>query len=493
MTIPQPPALEPDDARMDALGTLANAPVGEDMPPNSDIQGDLDSVVDTSLSDTLIERIQTALDDERDADVRLVLDDLGIADRAELLAKVSPDERAYLIEHFPDIFVAEVFSWMDEGLARSTLESMPPARVAALFSDLEIDDALYLIDELSPRFQKEVLLRLSASDRAAVEEGLNYPEASAGRLMSREFVSIPRFWTVGKTIDYMREASTELPDDFTVVFVIDPLYHVVGEIPLNRILRSRRAIKIEELALEDIHPIPATMDQEDVARIFSREGLTSAPVVDDDSERLIGVITVDDVVDVIEEEAQEDILRLGGVGGSDLHSGLMSTSLSRFWWLAVNLATAFLASAVIGAFEGTIEKLVALAVLMPIVASMGGNAGTQTLTVVVRALATKELSKSNMMRMIIKETSVGLVNGIAFAVITGIITALWFSDPLLGGVIGLAMTINLVAAGLFGILIPLTIERMRLDPALASTVFLTTVTDVVGFFTFLGLASWLML
>jgi magnesium transporter len=450
-----------------------------------------DIVVEASLSDEAIESILTALDDGRDEDVRMFLEVLSSADRGELLSKIGPEDRAFLIDRFPHVFSADVFSWLAPELARQTLEEMTPGRVAKLIATLETDDAVQLIEDLSPRVQKQILLKLSADDREALEEGLTFPEDSAGRLMSQNVVSIPRFWTVGKTIYYMREAANELPENFTVIFVIDPLYHVVGEIPLNRILRSRRSIKIEDLALDAIHPIRATTDQEDVARLFQREELTSAPVVDENN-RIIGVITVDDVVDVIAEEAQEDILRLGGVEGSDLHKSLVPTAVSRFWWLAINLGTAFLASSVVGLFEVTIDKIVALAVLMPIVAGMGGNAGTQTLTVAVRALAMKELSKTNMMRMVFKETAVGFLNGAAFALITGAIAAWWFNSHLLGVVIGMSMIINLIAAGLFGIVIPLILQKMRVDPALASAVFLTTVTDCVGFFTFLGLATWLM-
>lgn len=478
---------EDDKIRSSSSGDAAQQSLFVD-PPSPD--GDI--VVEASLSDEAIESILTALDDGRDDDVRLFLEVLNAADRADLLSKINPEDRAFLIDRFPHVFNAEVFSWLAPELASQTLEDMPPARVASLLSKLESDDALRLIEDLSPRAQKEILLKLSAGEREAVEEGLSYPDDSAGRLMSREFVTIPRFWTVGKTIDYMREAANELPEDFTIIFVIDPMYHVVGEIPLNRILRSKRSAKIEDLALNGIHPIPAATDQEDVARLFQREDLTSAPVVDE-SNRIIGVITIDDVMHVIQEEAQEDILRLGGVGATNLHSGIPVTAISRFWWLAINLVTALIASAVVGIFETTIDKIVALAVLMPIVAGMGGNAGTQTLTVAVRALATKELSRANMMRVVWKETAVGFLNGAAFAVISGVIAAWWFNDAMLGVVIGLAMVINLIAAGLFGIVIPLALDRMKIDPALASAVFLTTVTDVVGFFTFLGLASWLML
>lgn len=460
--------------------------------PSSPEDAEAEIVIEAALSDEVIDDIMTALDDGREDDVRRFLEDLGSADCADLLAKVTAADRAFLIERFPGIFTAEVLSWLAPELARQTLEEMPPARIATLISTLESDDAIHLIEDLSPSLQKQILLKLSASDRAAVEEGLLYPDESAGRLMSRDFVAVPRFWTVGKTIDYMREAAEELPDSFTVLFVIDPLYHVVGEIPLDRVLRSRRVVRIEELALNEIHPIPAETDQEEVARLFRREALTSAPVVDADN-RIIGVVTLDDVVEVVAEEADEDIMRLGGVGSDDLHRSIVPTAIARFGWLAINLGTAFIASGVVGLFENTLNQIVALAVLMPIVAGMGGNAGTQTLTVAVRALAMKELSKTNMMRTVAKETAVGFLNGFAFAVITGILAGLWFHSPVLGLVIGLAMVTNLVAAGLFGILIPLALEKMKIDPALASAVFLTTVTDVIGFFTFLGLASWLML
>lgn len=447
---------------------------------------------DVSLSDAVIETIMTGLDDGRDEDVHTWLSDLSEADLADLLTKVTNEDRTFLVDRFPDIFVADVFLWLPEELARQLLQTLPAARVAGLISNLETDDAVNLIEDLSPRFQKQILLKLSADDRAMVEEGLTYPEDSAGRLMSREFVAIPRFWTVGKIIDYMRDDNDELPDEFTTVFVIDPMYHVVGEIPLSRILRSKRATKISDLTLEEKHTIPADTDQEDVARLFAREGLTSAPVVDENG-RLIGVITIDDVVDVIHEEAQEDILRLGGVGNTDLHHGVISTARSRFLWLTLNLGTAMLASVMVGLFADTLEKIVALAVLMPIVAGMGGNAGTQAMTVTVRALATKELSRTNLARTVMKETTVGFVNGVALAALAGYVSYWRFDDVMLGAVIAMAMVVNLVAAGLFGVLIPVTFERLKIDPALASPVFLTTITDVVGFCTFLGLATWLML
>lgn len=310
--------------------------------------------------------------------------------------------------------------------------------------------------------------------------------------MQREVVAVPEFWTVGKTIDYLRSASDTLPADFFDIIVVSPSYHVTGEIPLRRLVCAKRSEKLETLKLEDAHPIPAEMDQEEVADIFRRDNILSAPVVDENG-RLLGIITIDDIIDVIDEEAQEDFLKLAGVEDSDLYRAILSTTSKRFRWLFVNLLTAILASAVISFFDATIEQIVALAVLMPIVASMGGNAGTQALTVAVRALATRELSETNAWRIIGKETAVGTLNGALFAVLAGIATALWFASPMLGGVIAMAMIINLIVAGMFGAGIPIVLQRMGADPAVASAVFLTTVTDIVGFFAFLGLAALLLL
>lgn len=440
------------------------------------------------LSDERIAQILDDLREERTHDLQNHLAELSDADTVDLLHKIAPDDRHMLIEKYGVLIDPYVFSELDGDLRRDILSDMPAVRVAQIVSEQDSDDALNMLLNLDPVFQKEIIRKLSAKDRIAIEEGLTFPEDSAGRLMQREYVAIPQFWTVGKTIDYLRAAAEDLPDEFYDLIVIDPAYHVVGEIPLNRLVRSTRAEKIQNLTLEDIHIIPADMDQEDVAHLFRREGIGSAPVVDAD-ERLIGVITIDDVIDVIDEEAQEDLLKLAGVEGGDLYRAVLSTTGSRFKWLFVNLFTAILASIVISWFDATIEQIVALAVLMPIVASMGGNAGTQALTVAVRALSTKELSGANMFRIISKETLVGTLNGAGFAVIMGIVAALWFQNPMLGAVIGVSMVLNLICAGFFGAAIPIVLHRMGSDPALSSTVFLTTVTDVVGFFGFLGLAS----
>jgi magnesium transporter len=321
-----------------------------------------------------------------------------------------------------------------------------------------------------------------------LRRALDYPESSAGRRMQTEFVAVPPFWTVGQTIDYMRDEEG-LPESFSQIYVIDPTFKLLGSVDLDRILRTKRQAKIETIMRETSHPIPAEMDQEEAAQLFEQYDLLSAAVVDE-NHRLVGVLTIDDVVDVIHEEADEDIKRLGGVGDEELSDNVASTVRSRFLWLAVNLVTAILASSIIGVFDGSIEKMVALAVLMPIVASMGGNAGTQTMTVTVRALATGDLDIYNAGRIIRREASVGLINGILFAIVMGAIAVVWFHDVQLGVVVGAAMIINLVAAALGGILLPLLLNRFGADPAIASSAFVTTVTDCTGYFSFLGLATW---
>ena len=314
--------------------------------------------------------------------------------------------------------------------------------------------------------------------------------------MQREIVTVPSHWTVGETIDYMRDAAEGeddiLPTSFYDIFVVDPTHKPVGAIHLSHLLRSKRPVRVSELMQTELKLIPVTMDQEDVAFLFRQRDLVSAPVVDE-ANRLVGAITIDDVVDVIHEEHEEDMLAMAGVGEVDLYDAAMDTTKARFRWLLVNLFTAILASLVIGLFETTLQQIVALAILMPIVASMGGNAGTQTLTVAVRALATRELTSTNAYRVIGKELLVGVINGVIFAVITGVIAWLWFQSPEIGVIIGLAMIVNMVVAGLAGASIPLLLDKAGIDPAIASSVFLTTITDVVGFFAFLGLAAAFLL
>ena len=442
------------------------------------------------LQDEIVEETIDALDQEDRERLDTILDSLTAASLADLYEHLDEERRTHLLQMSPDYFTPAFFTEIETGLRTDTLAKLSPRQIAEIISDLDSDDALDMIVDLEPEFQQEIIKKLSPKNRIVLEEGLNFPEESAGRLMQREFVAIPQFWTVGKTIDYLR-ADSDLPEYFSDLFVITPTYKVAGEIPLNKLIRSPRSEKIENLTLEESHAIPAMMDQEDVALIFKREDLLSAPVVDAD-ERLIGVITVDDVMDVIHEEAKEDFLRLGGVDSDDLYSAVWSTGTARFRWLFVNLLTAILASLVIGMFEATIDQIVALAVLMPIVASMGGNAGTQALTVAVRAIATKQITRTNMWPLIWKEGLVGVLNGLAFAIIMGVIAMLWFGNVMLGLIIAAAMIINLFVAGFCGAGIPILLQRVGSDPAVSSSVFLTTVTDIVGFFAFLGLAALLL-
>ncbi len=444
------------------------------------------------LSDSEIKEITSAVQAQDFDTVNGFLKDLSPADEAELLSKVNDVDRQELLAMYGEHLNPETFTEMDDELCRASLSSMPVEDVASIISKLESDDALDVVENLDDELQEEIFEKLSAKTRAVIQEGLSFPEESAGRLMQREFVAIPQFWSVGKTIDYLRENAEDLPEDFFDIYVISPSYHVMGVIPLGKLIRSARAVKIDTLSLKDTYPIHASMDQEEAAHIFRRENLVSAPVVDD-HDRIIGVITIDDIIDVIDEEAQEDILLMAGVDQGDLYRAVLSTTSTRFRWLFINLITAILASAVISFFDATIEQIVALAVLMPIVASMGGNAGTQALTVAVRALASKQLSSTNAWRVIWKETLVGTLNGAAFAVITGLVAGLWFGSTMLGCVIALAMVVNLFVAGAFGAGIPILLDKMGSDPAISSTVFLTTVTDVVGFFAFLGLAALMLL
>jgi magnesium transporter len=416
---------------------------------------------------------------------------LKAPDLADVIEILEPDDRVALIQLLGNSFDYEVLSELDESVRDQLSEALPNELLARAVSELDTDDAAYVIESLEESDKQEILAQIPSGDREALERNLDYPEDSAGRLMQADFVAVAPYWTVGNVIDHMRE-SDDLPDDFNEIFVVDPTFRVMGSIDLSRLLRTKRDVAVNTIMNPDRHIVLATEDQEALARQFQRYDLMSAPVVDANN-RLVGVVTVDDVVEVIQEEAEEDIKRMAGVGDERLSDSVADIARPRFWWLFVNLGTAILASAVIGMFGATIEKMVALAVLMPIVASMGGNAGTQTMTVAVRALATRELTASNVTRVVLRETAVGLLNGFAFAIVMGFIAYFWFKSANLGMVIGAAMVINLLAAALAGIFIPLVLNRYKFDPAVSSTVFVTTVTDVVGFFAFLGLASiWLV-
>ncbi|PZO76773.1 MAG: magnesium transporter [Mesorhizobium amorphae] len=406
----------------------------------------------------------------------------------DLLEALLPEQRRQLVELLGSDFDFSALTEVDEAVRLAIVENLPNAQIAQAVQELDSDDAVYILEDLDEEDQEEILAQLPFTERIRLRRALDYPEESAGRRMQTEFVAVPPFWTVGQTIDYMRD-DKNLPERFSQIFVIDPTFKLRGAVDLDAILRSQRGVKVEDVMHETRHAIPATMDQEDAAQVFEQYDLLSAAVVDE-NERLVGVLTIDDVVDVIQQEAEEDLLRMGGVGDEELSDTILTTSRLRVPWLSVNLFTAFLSASVIGLFDATIEQMVALAVLMPIVASMGGNAATQTMTVTVRALATRDLDIYNAGRVIRREAAVGLINGVVFAGLIGLVAGFWFSNANLGGIIAAAMVINMMAAATAGILIPLLLDRVGADPAIASAVFVTMVTDVVGFFAFLGLATW---
>ncbi|MCW5734775.1 MAG: magnesium transporter [Enhydrobacter sp.] len=435
----------------------------------------------------LVRFVETALADGRTEEIRNLLKELSAVGQASVIEQVSESERDALIALIKRDLDPEVLTELDEDVRDDVLDQLDSKDIAAAARELETDDAASLLEDLSAEERLEVLAELPAEDRADIEKALAYPEDSAGRLMQRSLVKVPQTWSVGQVIDYCREAG-DLPDDVYDLFVIDRSGRLRGSVPLGRMLRTKRPVPILDIVDPDIPSVPVTADQAEVAHLFRDQNLVSCPVVDGKG-RLVGVIMVDDVVDVIDEEAEEDLLKMGGVGIDDMHANTVRTVRRRGLWLALNLLTAVIASAVIGQFEGAIEKIVALAVLMPIVASMGGNAGTQTVTVAVRALAMGELTPANALRFIGKEFAVGGLNGIIFALVMGGAVLLWYQDWRLGAVIGAAMVCNLVAAALAGTLIPIGLQKFGVDPAVSSTVFLTTVTDVIGFLAFLGLAT----
>ncbi len=420
--------------------------------------------------------------------LRAIVAELHEADLGDLIEALEPDDRVSLVELTGTDFDFSALNEVDDSVREEILEELEPETVADGVRELESDDAVELLEGLDEKDQEEILEKLLPSERDALERSLDYPENSAGRRMQTEFIAVPPDWTVGQAIDYMRD-TPDLPDRFYEIYAVDGAQHWQGAVSLDALLRSRRPVLLAELVDEDRRRVSVMDDQEEVARLFGKYNLVAAPVVDTGN-RLVGVITIDDVVDVIEEEADEDLKALGGVtSDEELSDSVWTIAKARFNWLLVNLATAFLASSVLGLFEGQLEQMVALAVLAPIVASQGGNAATQTMTVAVRALATRELGPHNAHRVVMREGLVGLVNGLAFAVITGVAAVAWFKMPGLGVVIGLAMLCNLIAGALGGILIPMVLERVRADPAVASGTFVTTITDVVGFFSFLGIAT----
>jgi magnesium transporter len=437
-------------------------------------------------------RVLDTLDSGNATRLRIMAEDLHAADLSDLIEALPQERRVEFIQALGREFDVEALAELDEAVRDEVLTALPNDVIASAINELDTDDALYLIEDMEPREQQDILAKVPSEERAALNRALEYPEDSAGRLMQTEFVAVPEFWTVGKVIDHVR-ATPELPDDFVEIYVTDPAFHLKGAVPLSRILRSPRGTEVSAIQDGEQTVFNVRDTRDDIAYKFEQYNLVSAAVTDDDG-RLVGTLMVDDIVDVIQEDAEEDILQLGGVSAEEtITDSVWSITRSRFAWLFVNLLTAILASWVISWFGAEIEKVVALAILAPIVASMGGNAATQTMTVTVRALATRNLGPLNAMRFTLRECMVGLINGLLFAVIVGLFSWWWFGMDRLGLIIGAAIVINLAAAALAGILVPLALDHYEIDPAIASGTFVTTVTDVVGFFAFLGLASiWLM-
>lgn len=443
---------------------------------------------DGALRAEFVARVAEAIGQNDAGTLKTMVADLHEADTGELIEALDPELRAKLITLMGADFDFSALTEVDDTVREEILEELPSGTLAEGVRDLDSDDAVYILEDLPKDEQAEILGQLPIPERIRLARSLDFPADSAGRLMQSDFIAIRPSWTVGQSIDFMRETE-DLPERFFELYVVDAADQFQGTVALDRLLRSKRPVSIASLIDDEARTVRATDDQEQVARMFERYNLVAVPVVDE-AEKLVGVITFDDIVDVIEEEAEEDIRALGGVrGAEELSDSVWTIAKGRFNWLLINLATAFLASSVLNLFEGELQKMVALAVLAPIVASQGGNAATQTMTIAVRALATRELSPANAWRVVTREVLVGFLNGLAFAVITGVVAAAWFNIPGLGIVIGLAMVCNLVAAALGGILVPLALHRWRADPAVSSGVFVTTITDVTGFFAFLGIAT----
>ena len=445
---------------------------------------------DGALDPRFVAGISTAIAAKDAETAKKLAGNLHEADLGALDEALDPEDRPRLISLMGDDFDFTALTEVDDAVREEILEELPSATVAEGVRDLDRDDAVSILEDLDRQDQEDILESLPAGERLALRRSLDYPEDSAGRLMQTDLITVPPFWTVGQTIDHLRETPEgDLPESFFEVFVTGPGMTLLGNVFLDKLLRTTRPVRMADIMDPDRRRVAVSDEGSEVARLFERYNLVSVPVVEA-GQRLVGVITIDDVVDVMQEEAEADIKALGGVQETEeLSDSFWVISQSRFLWLLINLFTAFLAATVFKLFEGQIEKMVALAVLAPIVASQGGNAATQTMTVAVRALATRELTRANARRIIARELLVGIINGAAFGLITAMVAGVWFSLPGLGLVIGLAMLTNLIAGALGGILIPMALDRLKIDPAVSSGAFVTTVTDVVGNFAFLGIAT----
>jgi magnesium transporter len=447
---------------------------------------------DYGLDPSVAQAIRDAVDRSDAAGLTALMEPLHPADIADLLEQIAPDERRALVRLYDREFDGEILSELDEGIREEIIAALSPDVLTDAVREMDSDDVVDLIEDLDEPAQAAILQALPAPDRAAVEQALTFPEHSAGRLMQREVVTAPEHWTVGNAIDHLRASEGNLPDQFYHVVLVDPVHRPVGYVTLGRILSSRRETPLSTITEDSFRTFDVDEPDADVAYAFNQYHLISAPVVDD-AGRLVGVITIDDAMAVLDEEHEEDILRLSGVGEARMTDSVWQTVGRRLPWLIVNLFTASLSAVVISRFEDTIAQLVLLAALMPIVASTGGIGGTQSLAVAVRALATKSITSANARRVVLREVLVGLLNGLGLAVLLGAAGAAIFGQPLLGLVLGTAMVANQLVAALGGVLVPLTLNRLGFDPALASGTFVTTLTDVMGFFAFLGLASIVLL
>lgn len=443
------------------------------------------------LDPVFVRAVEEALADGRTEDARALADPLHYSDAADLLERLDPEDRIKLVEVLRQDFEPEILTELDESVRDQVIEALGFADLATAIQELESDDAVWLVSQMDGDERARILGSLPPDTRAIVEQGLSYPEYSAGRMMQRELVAVPAYWTVAETIEHLR-SNPLVPEQFYDLYVVDPRHRPIGKIGLARLVRGKRGARLREVMDAESMTVPVAADREEVAFLFRQHDLMSAPVVDG-AGRLVGIITIDDVVDVIDEEAADDMLRLAGVPDIDLYRAVKDTVRARVPWLLVNMCTAVVASSVIGLFEGTLQQIVALAVLMPIVAGLGGNAGTQTLAVAVRGLATKELSADNAFKVIGKEVLVGMINGVVIACIIGPVAWVWFDKATIGLVIAAALVCNMLVAGLMGSLIPLTLDKLHIDPAIASSIFLTMCTDSLGFLAFLGLATLFLL
>ncbi|AYG95415.1 magnesium transporter [Brevundimonas naejangsanensis] len=446
---------------------------------------------DYALTAAFVEKVVDAADDGDGMRLRSLLEDLHPADVADLMGFLTAEHRSVVVQWLPPDLLAEALPEMDDGIREKVLERVPSATLAEALQELDSDDAASVVEDLEEDQRERVLAAMPEVERAAIESSLGYEEDSAGRLMQREFMAAPQFWNVGDTIDHVRAQGDDLPELFFDIYVVDPMNRPIGGVAISRMLRSPRTTPLTEL-MAPVNVIEVDVDQEEVAYIFEKYHLISAPVVDAGG-RLVGQLTVDDVVNIIQEENREDILRLAGVSDEDRSSSVLEIVRGRVPWLGINLFTAVLGASVIALFEGTIQEIVALAVLMPIVSAIGGNAGTQALTVTVRALATRELNASNALRTFWREMAVGLANGFILAPLIGLAAGFWFHDWRIGAVIGAAMILNLLVAASVGVLTPLSLAKLKFDPAVSSAVFVTATTDFFGFLIFLGLATIVLL